>query len=178
MTRVELPFPVPLSACFTNAPGKGRVPTPRGEARRFFDEVVLAHEGDECLSWPFARESQGRGVISIGGQMKLVHRLVCEIANGSPPTPSHHAAHSCGKGHEACVARRHLSWKTPAENESDKLGHGTHNRGSRNRSALLCDDDVEKIRALRGRATQRKIAEEFGVSEMQIWRIQTGRAWL
>lgn len=32
MTRVELPFPVPLSACFTNAPGKGRVPTPRYKA--------------------------------------------------------------------------------------------------------------------------------------------------
>jgi crossover junction endodeoxyribonuclease RusA len=32
MIRVELPFPVPLSACFTNAPGKGRVPTPRYKA--------------------------------------------------------------------------------------------------------------------------------------------------
>jgi crossover junction endodeoxyribonuclease RusA len=29
MIRLELPFPVPLSACFTNAPGRGRVPTPR-----------------------------------------------------------------------------------------------------------------------------------------------------
>jgi crossover junction endodeoxyribonuclease RusA len=32
MIRIELPFPVPLSACFTNAPGKGRVPTPRYKA--------------------------------------------------------------------------------------------------------------------------------------------------
>ena len=32
MTRLELPFPVPLSACFTNAPGKGRVPTKRYKA--------------------------------------------------------------------------------------------------------------------------------------------------
>lgn len=32
MTRIELPFPVPLSACFTNAPGKGRAPTPRYKA--------------------------------------------------------------------------------------------------------------------------------------------------
>lgn len=32
MTRIELPFPVPLSACFTNAPGKGRVATPRYKA--------------------------------------------------------------------------------------------------------------------------------------------------
>ena len=32
MVKVELPFPVPLSACFTNAAGKGRVPTPRYKA--------------------------------------------------------------------------------------------------------------------------------------------------
>ena len=31
MTRIELPFPVPLSACFTNAKGRGRVPTKRYE---------------------------------------------------------------------------------------------------------------------------------------------------
>jgi len=29
MTRIELPAPVPLSACFTNVAGRGRVPTKR-----------------------------------------------------------------------------------------------------------------------------------------------------
>lgn len=29
MIRLELPFPVPLSACFTNVKGRGRVPTSR-----------------------------------------------------------------------------------------------------------------------------------------------------
>lgn len=29
MIRLELPFPVPLHACFTNVRGKGRVPTSR-----------------------------------------------------------------------------------------------------------------------------------------------------
>lgn len=32
MIRLELPFPVPLSACFTNVAGRGRVPTPRYKA--------------------------------------------------------------------------------------------------------------------------------------------------
>lgn len=32
--RVELPWPVPLHDCFTNAPGKGRVPTKRYAAYR------------------------------------------------------------------------------------------------------------------------------------------------
>ena len=32
MTRISLPFPPPLSACFTNAKGRGRVPTARYKA--------------------------------------------------------------------------------------------------------------------------------------------------
>lgn len=32
MIRLELPFPVPLSACFTNVKGRGRVPTVRYKA--------------------------------------------------------------------------------------------------------------------------------------------------
>jgi crossover junction endodeoxyribonuclease RusA len=32
VTRIELPFPVPLHACFTNVPGRGRVPTGRYKA--------------------------------------------------------------------------------------------------------------------------------------------------
>jgi len=32
MTVLSLPFPVPLSACFTNVKGRGRVPTPRYKA--------------------------------------------------------------------------------------------------------------------------------------------------
>lgn len=30
--RITLPFPPPVSACFTNAPGRGRVPTKRYKA--------------------------------------------------------------------------------------------------------------------------------------------------
>jgi crossover junction endodeoxyribonuclease RusA len=32
MTRITLPYPPPISACFTNARGKGRVATPRYKA--------------------------------------------------------------------------------------------------------------------------------------------------
>lgn len=34
MVRLELPFPVPLHDCFTNAKGRGRVPTKRYTAYR------------------------------------------------------------------------------------------------------------------------------------------------
>lgn len=33
----------------------------KGEAQRFFREVVLTYEGDECLIWPYSRDNYGYG---------------------------------------------------------------------------------------------------------------------
>lgn len=90
-------------------------------AQRYFREVVMAYDGDECRAWPLAKDPQGYG--RFGG--KHVHRRVCEEANGPAPTPKHEAAHSCGGGHLACCTKRHLSWKTPKENQADRIIHGT-----------------------------------------------------
>lgn len=94
------------------------------EPARYFRDTVLAYEGDDCLAWPFCRDRNGYG--KMGG--KIVSRLVCEKEHGPPPTPAHEAAHSCGKGHEACVAKRHLSWKTRAENASERVIHGKNRK--------------------------------------------------
>lgn len=100
-------------------PLKGR--TADGEPKRYLHEVVLAYEGDECMPWPYGRYASGYGRI----RGSIVSRLVCEAVNGPPPTPKHEAAHSCGKGHEGCVTKGHLSWKTHAENMADTIAHGT-----------------------------------------------------
>lgn len=102
--------------------------TPRGAPKRFIEDVVLKYNGDDCVTWPYANNTRGYGLIMVGGTLKLASRVICEIVNGPPPTPEHHAAHSCGKGHLLCVAKRHLSWKTPIENMADKVVHGTNNR--------------------------------------------------
>lgn len=103
-------------------PQAGR--TPCGDLERFYREVVLPYEGDECIAWPFSRTSSGYGKIYLGGQHLIVSRLSCEEANGAPPTPEHQAAHSCGNGHLGCVTKRHLSWKTSLGNAADKKHHG------------------------------------------------------
>lgn len=156
--------------------GGGPAKTPNGEALRYFREVVLTYEGDECLPWPYGRVSGGYGKIWHEGKTHLVHRLVCEEVNGPPPTRGHDSAHSCGSGHLACVAPRHLSWKTKAENESDKLVHGTHCRGERNGNAKLTKDDVRAILMLKGTVSQREVAKKFGVKQTQVWRIQRGES--
>lgn len=92
--------------------------TSRGDVEKFYRDVVIKYEGDECLSWPYAA-TDGYGVMGHNGKKVLVSRRVCEEVNGPAPTPGHHAAHSCGKGHLGCVAKGHLSWKTPFENNQD-----------------------------------------------------------
>jgi hypothetical protein len=155
--------------------------TGKGEPQEFFQNVVLTYEGDECLIWPYSVSEYGYGVIGNGTKShvgsRFVSRLVCEDVNGPPPTPEHEAAHSCGKGHLACVTKGHLSWKTPKENSADRLVHGTIARGEKNGSSKLTEAQVREILDLRGKELSKEIAERFGVTTRTITGIHTGRSW-
>lgn len=148
-----------------------------GEARRFYREVVLTYDGDDCLIWPYMRDAKGYGRMKVDGRMSLVSRRVCEEINGQAPTPKHEAAHSCGNGHLACATKGHLSWKTRAENCADKLIHGTHDRGERNSQAKLTEAQAREVLALKGKETHRSIAERFGIARQTVTRIQSGNGW-
>ena len=151
--------------------------TANGEPRRFLETVVMPFEGDECLPWPYATNSAGYGKLSVDGKLVHVHRLACEARWGPPPSPKHEAAHSCGKGHLGCCNPKHVSWKTPAENQRDKLAHGTAARGAKNALAKLSEEDVREIRRLRGLVSEKEIAKMFGVSRGCISGIFTGKNW-
>lgn len=152
-------------------PLAGRTPT--GTPQQFYDEIVLSYEGDECLTWPFARFSRGYG--NMHGL--YVHRLICEAVHGAPPTKDHQAAHSCGKGHEGCVAKRHLSWKTRKENSNDMIAHGTLLKGEKQPMAKLTEQNVRDIRALRGTMSARLIGIRFCVCGGAVHDILSGRNW-
>jgi hypothetical protein len=144
---------------------------------RWIHGFALHHDSDECLIWPFCKSSKGYGRIWNAGKEVVVSRYVCELVHGSPPTPEHEAAHSCGNGDEGCVSPSHLSWKTSAGNAADKLSHGTHIRGERHASAKLTENEALAIMALKGADTQRNLAERFGVSRQAISKIHTGHNW-
>lgn len=144
--------------------------TANGAPRRFFEETVLSYDGEECLIWPFARNSAGYGHIYTGTKTELVSRLACTAVHGPAPHKAE-AAHTCGKGHLGCVAGRHLMWKTAQENSAEKAEHGTQNR------ADLTDDEVREIRALRGTVSQAKLSTRFGIHQTTISRIQLGKGW-
>jgi hypothetical protein len=97
---------------------------PNGVPMKWLNQHI-GYDGDSCLAWPFHRDERGRARVDVNRHQKNAARVMCEKVNGPPPDETHQAAHSCGKGHEGCVNPNHLSWKTPAENQSDRVVHGT-----------------------------------------------------
>lgn len=151
--------------------------TSPGLPKKFLYETALNYRGDNCLKWPFADNGVGYGVININHKMQLVHRVVCEIVHGLPPSKTHQAAHSCGKGHEGCCAPLHLSWKTRAENRHDTIRHGTHKFGENHVWAKLTQQNVRAIRALAATKSQQALADQFGVSRILVRHIINRKQW-
>lgn len=153
-------------------PCAGRAPA--GEISSFIDSALIA-QTDECILWPFARNSAGYGHFMLDCRWHNAHRFICEKVHGSPPEIQYQAAHACGN--RACINPRHLRWATRSENMMDCVDHGTISRGKRNGQAKLSEADVHKIRALRGKMKQREIAAIFQIGQQNVCLIQTGKSW-
>jgi len=96
--------------------------TKRGEARQYFENVVLKYDGEDCLIWPYSMV-KGRARMQIAGKSGNVATFVCLRIYGKAPENQPHTRHLCGKGFTGCVAKRHLKWGSPLENGSDKEFH-------------------------------------------------------
>jgi hypothetical protein len=100
------------------------------------------------------------------------HKLVMEAFVGIRP-----------QGMECChndgnPQNNHLSnlrWDTAKNNQSDRVRHGTTNRGEQCGTAKLT---LEQVRAIRqDNRLQRIIAAEYGVKDNTISRIKSGKRW-
>ncbi len=131
-------------------------------------EAQLAIVTDDCQLWPYAK-AQGYGVISLDGRNQQVHVIACERAHGPRPEGMEAAHGSCHVRH--CFnGRRHLSWKTHAENEADKRRDGTLVTGERHPLAKLTETQVAEIRRryAAGGVFQHELAREFGVAQSNV----------
>ena len=142
-----------------------------------FLRALLTDAPADCVIWPQFRDPNGYGRLGHDGKGYWAHLLMCELAHGKPPTPEHEAAHSCGRGHDACVNPRHLSWATKTRNQLDRRAHGTAASAGWRWHPKLNPEKVLEIRALRGKKTQREIAAMFGVTDATVRDVQSGRSW-
>lgn len=117
-----------------------------GTPKKFLKAAIAnPEETDECILWPFAKNSAGYGHLIWDGRHTLVHRIVCESVNGPAPEDRPIAAHSCGNGHLSCMNPRHLRWATSQENTSDAAEHGTKMFGEKTPWSRLTDSLVREI---------------------------------
>jgi hypothetical protein len=155
---------------------KGRRPSPAWD-------WLVAHvdhaDETECLPWPFGLgdDGYGRARDPETGKQHTASRIMCALAHGPAPSRRHEAAHTCGKGADACINPNHLYWATPKENHADKVLHGTSNRGERQWSAKLNRDDVLAIRRMAVSDTQAEVAKAFGVTPSHVNRIVHRSVW-
>lgn len=153
-----------------------------GEIQKFYEEVVLPYQGDDCLIWPYTRSIPGYGQMAFKGRRHNVSRLACMHHHGPPPTDTHQAAHNCGGGRNGCVNPKHVEWKTPSENMADKVIHGTDNRGEKNYRSKLTKELVLEIVRLKDvdiklRGGQKAIAKRYGIDQSTVSDLWTGRRW-
>lgn len=132
------------------------------------DHLTYPHEGC-CLIWPFARHMTGYGTIGVDGKNTYAHRYMCRLVHGEPPTPQHHAAHSCGRGPDGCVNPHHLSWKTNSENQMERRPNPLRRK--------MTPEQVHEIRSLKDVERVAQTAERFGITENNVRQIQSGKTW-
>jgi hypothetical protein len=146
-----------------------------GETRAFIEHLVKEPLHDGCVTWPFAT-SRGYAYVAWNGKYVSVSRLICRLVHGDPPSGKIHAAHRCGKGAQGCVNPKCLYWATKAENDADRVRHGTIPRGEKCFLSRLTDAEADAIR--RDRRKGIVIAAEYGVSPAQVSRIRSGKSRL
>jgi hypothetical protein len=114
----------------------------------------------------------GYRTVNIGGGNKYVHRLVLEAFVGPRP-----------QGHEGCHRNgirtdnrlENLRWGTPQSNQTDRVLHGTSNRGERCGSVKLTESQVREI--LNSKEPGCDLAKRYKVSQQSICCIRKGRNW-
>lgn len=137
-------------------------------------EARKGYAGDDCLSWPFGVGAGGYGLLNVDGVTQSASHFMCRTAHGDP-AEGYEAAHSCGN--RICCNPRHLRWDTRSGNLADKVQHGTDNRGEKNPTVKLTEEEVRQIRMIRGQRSQKEIGALFGVHASTVCRIQTGEDW-
>lgn len=136
--------------------------------RRFFEKVRVS---SGCWEWTGCRDSRGYGRFYVrrGESSELTHRVSWRIHNG-PISPEALVCHRCDN--PPCVRPDHLFVGTQADNMKDAA------QKERVGPTVLRPADVRGILDLGAIGmAQRKIADEFGVTQATVWHILRGKTW-
>lgn len=105
-------------------------------------------------------------------QRIAVHRVIAETFIENPddlPEVAHR------DGSKTYNAVENLRWSTCADNQADRLEHGTSNRGSQHGAHKLTETDVMALRYCA--ADPRVIAARCGASVRHVVEVRNGKDW-
>ena len=144
------------------------------EKERFWSKVQKARG---CWTWTAACSRAGYGHLWVRGKCLLAHRVSWALHNGPIP-PGLHVLHHCDN--PPCIRPTHLFLGTPIDNMRDcaMKGRATKATGERNGRAKITEEHVREVWTLSQRGyLQREIAERYGISQVQVSSILTGKSW-
>jgi hypothetical protein len=137
---------------------------------RFYEKV---DKTGECWLWMGSLNRCGYGSFRVEGKQCLPHRLSLEWKLGRQIGAGMVARHKCRNRN--CVNPEHLEEGTYAENEEDKIRDETVQRGIKNKSCKLSENQVRAIRV--DTRSQIEIAIDYGVHQATVSLIKTGKNW-
>ena len=109
---------------------------------------LYVRETPKCWEWTGYKNEKGYGVINLGGERMMAHRMAYELAGGTIPKGLS-VLHKCDN--PSCVRPKHLFVGTRADNNADMDRKGRRRppdmRGTRNHRATLTEADIRAIRA-------------------------------
>lgn len=142
---------------------------------RFMKKVRVLGQ-DECWLWTAATNSNGYGVMRIGGRadgkLFLAHRIAYCLSH-SQCDADLKILHVCDN--PFCCNPKHLFSGSQADNMGDMVRKNRHAFGSRNGQAKLDPDKVREIR--RSSLSDRQLAKQFGVCHQVINKARTRQTW-
>lgn len=163
----------------------------KSEWQKFISKVDQSNV-DGCWPWTGARgpttkrgaggkirrleDAYGYLGVRRGGRWKKegAHRLAYLFEHFDLPAGAH-VAHRCDN--RICCNPSHLFLTDNDGNIADKMAKGRQVKGRACHQAKLTDAEAWIVRTLKGRMTQRELAEAFGVSQSVISAITNRKTW-
>jgi predicted transcriptional regulator len=131
---------------------------------------------DECWEWTAARNKNYGAMAVHGSRMRMAHVVAWELHHGQSLPAGMVVRHTCDN--PPCVNPAHLVLDTQAANVADKVAKGRQDAGEKHGLAKLANEDIVEIcRLYDTGVSQRRIADQFGISQANVSFIVRGKAW-
>ncbi len=144
-------------------------------AEERFWKHVDKKSNNECWNWISSYDTKGYGQMGIDNKFVLAHRFSWTLHFGEIHNDLC-VLHKCDN--PKCVNPSHLFLGTRKDNMDDKVNKNRQAKGENIGIHKLTISQIKEIRSLKGKLSQRKIAQVFNVSHTAIGCVHRNETWV